>query len=225
MTVSFNSSLFWTPPGAHSVNFPVTVPTRPDDSWNPGDYPVHPDSPVVAWDNVKFNTLGSIPPAYNPHQIEVNTPDWYGEIVRIKYRVSGTVSVRGVSVRRDVCVLGLIDGKLAVTGDTYSDPVDGYGVLFETDDPSKAYVIAIDDYGIDWEPLLPVNLGWIIHPPTPNGFVYHCTEAGVLGDTEPEWWLDYDDSQAARQIGTAWFKAVQYLRPQVIQVTPEPVEV
>ena len=76
-------------------------------------------------------------------------------------------------------------------------------------------VIAVDNYGITWEPNKTYSVGDIVHPTSQasyKGFVYTCTGAGISGADEPSWWTD-TQSGGVGTSGTATFTARQYYQP------------
>ena len=70
------------------------------------------------------------------------------------------------------------------------------------------FLMSQDDLGAGFEPSVDVDVGDLIHPTTPNGYVYSVVTAGTLPATEPQWW-----TTGQQQIGTATLEARAYLRP------------
>ena len=84
------------------------------------------------------------------------------------------------------------------------------------------YAMAIDEFGVLYEPNLAVSVGQTVRPTNFVGWLYRITEAGTLPAIEPEWWPVLGDN-APRLLGTARAEAVRYYRPQAFG--PEPVEI
>lgn len=85
----------------------------------------------------------------------------------------------------------------------------------------SVYVMALDDYGVSFQPQLEVTVGQRIRPSLYAGWLYQITEPGTLPEAEPTWWPAEGDN-AARLIGTARAIAVRYYRP--LAHGPIPVE-
>ena len=140
-----------------------------------------------------------------------------------EYQITGQVKIRGVVAARAISILSLPPAGIEEVANGSSDALGDYDILYRIDDRWQAFAMAIDDYGVEWQTLMVLSQGDLIHPPTPNGFVYHADSAGTLPISEPAWWFDYTGEAAAQVIGTATLKAVQYLSPQLIgPLLPEP---
>lgn len=128
------------------------------------------------------------------------------------------VRVDGVEAARELVALEQqTDGEWRVAGHirTANGDLD-LRVLGQS-----VYVMALDDYGIQFQPQLAVTVGQRIRPSTYTGWLYQITEAGTLPDDEPTWWAAEGDN-AARLLGTARAIAVRYYRP--LAHGPIPVE-
>lgn len=117
--------------------------------------------------------------------------------------------VEGVGAARDIVALERRDdgvwrvaGSLRTSDGTVDLRVSGGDV----------YAMAIDDFGLQFQPSLPVTPGQRIRPTTYAGWLYQITEAGTLPATEPTWW-PAEGENAPRQLGTARAVAVRYYRP------------
>ena len=140
--------------------------------------------------------------------------------------ISGDVQQLGLAVPGvDVSIISMPPAGLVEAGSGTTNQAGHYSIVYRLDYRWPAFAIAISDYGEPWEASLVMGLGDLVHPATPNGFVYRAETAGTLAVTEPTWWADYTGQGTAQQIGTAILKAIQYLRPQVIgPITPEQLE-
>tara|TARA_R100001143_G_C3241334_1_gene79268 strand:- start:199 stop:468 length:270 start_codon:yes stop_codon:yes gene_type:complete len=76
------------------------------------------------------------------------------------------------------------------------------------DPGADVYLIALNDIGAQFEASGEVAVGDVIHPTTPNGYVYRVVTGGELPATEPDWW-----TTGQQQVGTATLEAREYLRP------------
>lgn len=75
----------------------------------------------------------------------------------------------------------------------------------------EVYALAIDDWGLPFQPGLAVEVGQTVRPSRYAGWLYRISEAGTLPDTEPDWW---DDRLSTPQpLGSARAVAVRYHRP------------
>ncbi len=124
---------------------------------------------------------------------------------------------------RPLVVLGRsTEGVWQVVGAGQSG-ADGIAVLDLRVAPSASvYAVAVDDWGVAYQPGLPVVVGQRIRPTQFAGWLYQVTEAGTLPASEPVWWPAEGDN-APRQLGTARAVAVRYYQP--LAHGPVPVEV
>lgn len=114
------------------------------------------------------------------------------------------------------------EGVWQVVGAGQSD-AGGVAVLDLRVAPSASvYAVAVDDWGVAYQPGLPVVVGQRIRPSQFAGWLYQVTEAGTLPASEPVWWPAEGDN-APRQLGTARAVAVRYYQP--LAHGPVPVEV
>lgn len=74
------------------------------------------------------------------------------------------------------------------------------------------YAIAIDDYGVAFQPNLAVAVGQTIRPSLFAGWLYRITESGSLPEAEPQWW-PIEGENPPRLLGSARAQAVRYYRP------------
>lgn len=103
-----------------------------------------------------------------------------------EYRVAGSVQINGTAAQRDLVVISDDAGSRAIIGEGQSE-TDGTFDLTYTGWDGAVIVVALDEYGIAFPASSPLNLGTVVHPTTPNGYVYVVTEAGTTGATEPTW--------------------------------------
>ncbi|MGI9277976.1 MAG: hypothetical protein ACR2PT_24405, partial [Endozoicomonas sp.] len=75
-------------------------------------------------------------------------------------------------------VAGSTDTKHAVLSSTLSDPANGGYSLDTSPYEGEVMVLAMDDYGQEWQASTAYTVGDVIRPPTFQGFVYLCTVAG-----------------------------------------------
>lgn len=102
-------------------------------------------------------------------------------------RIAGTVTVDGVPASRDVLVISdnKSGGREVLASGTSAG--DGTFEIQYTGWTGAVIALAMDEYGNAFVPSTPINLGNIVHPTTPNGYVYQVTVAGTTGSTEPVW--------------------------------------
>lgn len=102
------------------------------------------------------------------------------------YRVAGTVQINGVAAQRDLVIISDNPSGREVVGAGESAS-DGTFDLTYTGWDGSVIVVALDEYGSDFPASAPLNASTVIHPTTPNGYVYVVTEAGTTGAIEPTW--------------------------------------
>jgi hypothetical protein len=147
-----------------------------------------------------------------------------GAVTFPEYHLSGTVQVRSVGAPRALSILSLVPAGIEEVNSGASDADGDYSIFFRLDNRYLVFALAIDDYGEPWETAMVLAEDDLIHPSTPNGFVYLTVTAGTLPASEPTWWADYTGEAPAQTFGTAVLKAIQYLRPAVLgPIVPEPV--
>ena len=148
-------------------------------------------------------------------------------------KVSGIVQIDGTPGQRTVRAFGYnptvhqIDGEninlSKSLGHATSDPDTGeYTIDLLAGYDKRIFVVAFDDYGVDFTPDLALAVGDRVHPTTPNGHVFECTGAGTLPSEEPAWVVD---TETAQLYGTASMIARLFYRPMVHgPVVPEVTE-
>ena len=158
---------------------------------------IKPDN-VVTYD-LAISTTGGSAPTGNPGTIS-------GKVERI---LDGQAQPAG---RTLVAVENKPDGSWGVTGNTASDGSTGKYTLDVLTDGGETFVVAMDDYGRAFTPNASVKLNEIIHPTTPNGFVYRVEQAGTLPDTEPQWWIDTGTNHT-KTVNDVTLRAMAFYRP------------
>ena len=110
---------------------------------------------------------------------------------------------------RDLVAVQRDGSDWRVVGSARSDGEDGtYTISGLVDPGADVYLMALDDLGAVFEADAPVEADALIHPTTPNGYVYRVVTAGDLPGEEPDWW-----TTGQQQVGTATLAAREYLRP------------
>ena len=140
--------------------------------------------------------------------------------------IAGTLQVDGNPEARPLIAISAkpigASQQYRYLGATESDPLDGsysMGVAALTD----CILIALDNYGDEWQASTNYSIDDVMHPPVSNGFYYICISAGNSGAVEPIWWADSgNNTQGA--VGGATFAAHAYYRPLAHgPLTPVPV--
>lgn len=103
--------------------------------------------------------------------------------------IAGTVAIDGTPTSRNIIVIKNDPSGYAVVGSGASES-DGTFDIEYGDWDGAVIVLAIDNYGIDFSISAPLNVGAVVHPTTPNGYVYYVTISGTTGSTEPSWSID-----------------------------------
>lgn len=99
-------------------------------------------------------------------------------------------------------------------GQTVSNAANGrYTVNLSGAFDGPVFVVAFDDYGLDFQADNAVSLGDRYHPSVPNGYVYECIGAGSLPSSEPSSWPI--DTSVSHAIGSASFEVLPFYRPMV----------
>lgn len=123
------------------------------------------------------------------------------------YRLAGTVKINSVAVQRDLVVVSDNPSGREIVGEGESAG-DGTFDITYSDWDGPVFLIALDQYGNGFTASTPVNSGTVIHPTTPNGYVYVVTEAGITGATEPAW-----ITTGSVVSGSVTFAPREYYRP------------
>ncbi|AMO58271.1 hypothetical protein GZ77_21320 [Endozoicomonas montiporae] len=124
-----------------------------------------------------------------------------------QYQVSGTIYEDGIPSEKDVIACTWETGELLARG--RSNSVGDYQLIWDTYD-KEVLVVAVDDWGTQWQPDTLYQTGDIIRPTTFTGYVYECTVSGTSDSNEPQWWIEPDEQQGT---GTAQFKVKPFNRP------------
>lgn len=150
-------------------------------------------------------------------------------------KVGGVITVQGAPARRTVrafaydAVTHTVNGssinESITLGSAVSDESTGaYEIELNAGFEGDVFVVAFDDYGIEFAADLAVLIGDRIHPTIPNGYVYEVTVGGTLASSEPVW---STNTEATQVVGSASVKPVMFYRPVVHgPITPisEPVD-
>lgn len=125
--------------------------------------------------------------------------------------LAGRVRVDGLAADREVVVFERpSDGQWRLAG--YGPTPGGDGAIDVRVVDGDVYAVALDTWGVGFQPNLVVTEGQTIRPTLMVGWVYRITEGGVLPATEPVWW-PIDGDNASRPLGTARAVAVRYHQP------------
>ncbi|GLU42310.1 hypothetical protein [Pseudomonas sp. NBRC 100443] len=126
--------------------------------------------------------------------------------------LDATLKVDGVPANRDIVAFERVpSGEWRVAG--YGATVDGnLDMDLRVAGSGQVYVMAMDDWGTVFQPLLDVAEDELIRPTVFMGWTYRITQSGQLPAVEPNWW---DDSlQGPQPLGTARAEVHRYYPPQ-----------
>lgn len=133
-------------------------------------------------------------------------------------RLAGMVTVDETPVERRVIIVNNHPDGPQVVGEGVSNPDGSFDIEYG-DFGVSVVALSIDEYGQPFEPETALNLGTIVHPTTPNGYVYEVTQAGTTGTEEPDW-----ATVQTVQSGSVTFNPLPYYRPIASgPLTGEPV--
>lgn len=154
---------------------------------------------------VSFETVIGVPPDVTPTKVEGNI------------KIDGQAAARVVRCfTYDSETMNLLNRDVYAPrplGEATSDSQTGdYSISIESGYTGDVFVVAFDDYGVEYLPSLTMEVGDRVHPTTPNGYVFECLAAGTLPDTEPEW---NTDTETSYTYGTASLIARNFYRPGV----------
>jgi hypothetical protein len=122
--------------------------------------------------------------------------------------IAGTVTVEGAAAARDIIVISNDKAggrKVLAEG---ASAGDGSFDINYTDWGGAVIALSIDEYGIAFPSETALNEGEVVHPTTPNGYVYTASQAGTTGTSEPAW-----PTSGTVQSGSVTFTARRYYRP------------
>lgn len=122
-------------------------------------------------------------------------------------RIAGTVKIDGEAVARDVVVISDDPSGRQVVGEGESAS-DGTFDITYSDWTGPVIALALDNYGQAWAAGANLNNGTVVHPTTPNGYVYQVTSAGTTGTEEPTW-----STEGSVIDGSVTYEAKPYYRP------------
>lgn len=128
-------------------------------------------------------------------------------------QLPAVVRVQGVQQARPVVVVErLLDGTWRVAGAGDSSSAEVQMIDLKVSPASLIYALAVDDWGVVFQPGVPVAAGMTIRPTVFMGWLYRVTQPGNLPSVEPAWW---DETLPEPQpLGTARAEVVRYFRPQ-----------
>lgn len=160
------------------------------------------------------SATGPLLQAQGDETVDIDLDSSAGEVSGEPAEISGSISLRAPDgavgpVARGVVAVQQFGGAWRVVGTARSAEADGSYTLSGLVDPgADVFLMALDDLGAVFEPELEVAGDDLIHPTTPNGYVYRVVTGGELPATEPDWW-----TTGQQQVGTATLEAREYLRP------------
>lgn len=125
-------------------------------------------------------------------------------------QVSGTVTLDDQPFQSDLVVTSLED-EPRVVGTGRSDVLGNYtidcnGWL------GSVLINSVQDYGAPWAAGVSLQVGDVIHPSTPNGYIFEVNTAGVTGNVEPTW-----PTSAGSNVpdNTVAYTSITLLRPMI----------
>lgn len=122
-------------------------------------------------------------------------------------RIAGTVTIDGTPASRDIVVISDDPSGRQVIAQGQSAG-DGTFDITYNDWAGAVIALALDEYGDEFTPETALNMGQVVHPETPNGYVYQVTAAGTTGTEEPTW-----STSGSVTSGSVTFNALPYYRP------------
>lgn len=122
-------------------------------------------------------------------------------------RIAGTVQIDGAPASREVIVISDDPSGRQVLAEGLSESDGTFDISYEGW-AGNVIALALDSYGDAFGASTALNQGDIIHPTTPNGYVYEVTIAGTTGTEEPTW-----STSAIVTSGGVTFNPVPFYRP------------
>lgn len=123
--------------------------------------------------------------------------------------ISGLVTLEGQPYETDVVAVSVsANPRVLNTGRSDSNGVYTINV---TPWDGEVMVYAVQDYGNAWAANTALNVGDVIHPTTPNGYIFEVTTAGTTGATEPTWPSQTTDVTD----GTVQYTGVRLIQPVI----------
>lgn len=136
-----------------------------------------------------------------------------------QYLVSGAVKLDGQPLGTQVVITTNDTVPFALTT-VVSDPITGY-YEFQTPYNKPVMVFTMQDYGLPWSASTAKVIGDVVHPTTPNGYIYKVTKAGNTGQAEPIWTAEQN---ASINDGSVIYQSERLLKPEIEgYVTPTPI--
>lgn len=121
--------------------------------------------------------------------------------------IAGIVTIDEVAVSRQIVIVDDDPAGRKVVG-TGQSATDGTFDIAYDDTGFSVIALALDEYGAEFATETALNQGAIIHPTTPNGYVYEVSVAGTTDTTEPTW-----STSTSVQSGDVTFTPRPYYRP------------
>lgn len=121
--------------------------------------------------------------------------------------IAGVVSIDGTPAARTVLVVKDDPSGREVVAEGQSGG-DGTFDITYAGWTGPVIALALDQYGDEFATETALNLGAVVHPATPNGYVYEVTAAGTTGAEEPTW-----TTSGSVTSGSVTFNPVPYYRP------------
>jgi hypothetical protein len=121
--------------------------------------------------------------------------------------IAGNVTIDGVASAREILVIKDDPNGRQVIAQGVS-AIDGTFDISFSDWGGAVIAVAIDKYGAGFTSLADLSVDDIIHPTTPNGYVYIVTVAGTTAESEPDWEVD-----GSVQSGSVTLTPRPYYRP------------
>lgn len=119
--------------------------------------------------------------------------------------------------------------KVVVTSANETPTVLGYGQSDISGDYSinvgeyngPVLIHTMQDYGLPWNAGAAKVIDDVVHPTTPNGYIYKVTQAGNTGQAEPIWTAEQNVSI---NDGSVIYQSERLLKPEIEgYVTPTPI--
>nr|BDD44430.1 hypothetical protein 6 [Saccharospirillaceae bacterium] len=158
-------------------------------------------------DNAVLTTGPVVPDPQNPLQFEAVQGSGDGDGSG-QARIAGTVQIDGAAAQRDVVVISDDPNGRQVVGEITSESDGSFDITYPGW-TGPVIALALDTYGAEWSAETTLTAGAVIHPTSPNGYVYQVTTGGTTGTTEPAWPTD-----GTVQDGGVTFQAKPYYRPE-----------
>ena len=121
--------------------------------------------------------------------------------------IAGTVKIDGAPAERNIIVISDNPAGREIIAEGISNSIGEFDIEY-ADWNGPVIALAIDKYGVGFTPFESLSVDSVVHPTTPNGYVYYVTGSGITGDSEPDWSI----SEAVTS-GSVTFNPHPYYRP------------